>query len=366
MLASVFLLGVTIIFNLSKNDMNLFFESMKFLFSVVAAFVGIRAVVNSSKSATLAAESMRVTKEKELREQSSHLIVTSIIDKFSFNPPLYKEKFLYDIPDESTGIELRIKTFPKNKIEEQLNEFILKTRLEFATAILEKRYIPENSHHKINIVNNGKGSCVNLKYEFSFENISEFEGYNISYPESRTSVTTMYPTYQISVSEMSKFYEISISDNQILDYLDSTNLEKPFVSAYSRKDYFYYKNQKNIEYKSYLKPSEGMENSIPNEFMILCKHYAIQYYLKNNNDSLYSLVRDRVQPLIDNPLIKPKGKITVSFYDESLIRTGEYSPEKRTFLEYEVELKDEAIKRNIDNDIIFYLEVNLSKSEKVI
>lgn len=345
--------------------MNLFFESMKFLFSVIAAYVGIRAVVNSSKSAALAAESMRVTKEKELREQSSHLIVTSIIDKFPFNPPLYKEKFLYDLPDESTGVRLRIKTLPENELEEQIKEFILKTRLEFATTILEKRYIPESNQHKINIINNGKGSCVNLKYEFSFENISDFVNYSIPYPESRIAITTMYPNYQLSVSEMSKFYEISISDNQILDYLDSTHLEKPFVSIYSGKDYYYYKNQKNIEYKSYLKPSEGMENSIPNEFMILCKHYAIQYYLKNN-DSLYSLVKDRVQPLIENPLIKPKGKITVSFYDESLIRTGEYSPEQRTFLEYEVELKDEAIKKTIDNDIIFYLEVNLSKSEKII
>lgn len=73
--------------------MNFFFECMKFLFSVIAAYVGIRAVRNSTKSVDIATESIRVSKEKELREQSSHIIVASIIDKFPFNAPFYKQKF---------------------------------------------------------------------------------------------------------------------------------------------------------------------------------------------------------------------------------------------------------------------------------
>ncbi|MER2009336.1 MAG: hypothetical protein ABS939_17945 [Psychrobacillus sp.] len=362
-LVSVFLLGVIIIFNLSKGDMNFFFESMKFLFSVVAAYVGIRAVRNSTKSVDIATESIRVTKEKELREQSSHLIVASIIDKFPFNAPLYKEKNSHIIPDESEGVTAIREKFPAGGFEKPVVDFISKTRLNYANKILENRYISESDLHKINIINNGKGSSVNIMYEFTFENISEFIDYQIPFPIERNSITAMYPSYQLKVIEMNKFYVISISDNHLLDYLDPTNLEKPFVSYYSSRDYHYYKNRKNIEYKSYLNPTDKMEVTIPNEFMILCKHYVIQYFYKNNIDSIYSLVKDRVQPLIDSPLIKPKGKITVSFYDESLIRTGEYSPEQRTVLEYEVGLKDEAIKKINNNEISFYLEVNLSKSE---
>lgn len=343
--------------------MNFFFEAMKFLFSVIAAYVGIRAVRNSTKSVDIATESIRVTKEKELREQSSHLIVTSIVDKFPFNAPLYKEKLLHLIPDESEGVtEIRGK-FPEGGFEQPVVEFISKTRLDYATKILEKRYISGVDLHTINIMNNGKGSSVNINYEFTFENISDFVDYQILYPKEKNSITSMYPSYQLKVLEMKKFYEISISDNHLLEYLDPTNLEKPFVSHYSKKDYRYYKNQENIEYKSYLNPTDKIEVAIPNEFMILCKHYVIQYFYKNNIGSIHSLVKDRAQPLIDSPLIKPRGKITVSFYDESLIRTGEYSPEQRTVLEYEVGLKDEAIKRINNNEISFYLEVNLSRSE---
>lgn len=360
----MFLMGVTIIFNLSKNDMALFFESMKFLFSIIAAYVGIKAVVNSSKSAALSAESIKLTKEKELREQSSHLIVGSLIDKFPFNAPLYKETFLYDLPDESEGITFRRKAFPR-EFSSQVKEFIAETRADFATTILDKRYIPNVNQHVINIMNNGKGSCVNVQYEFLFKNISEFVSYEIPYPEAAISVTSTYPTYQLKISEMKKFYEIHIIDNHILDYLDSTTIEKPFVGVYSGRSYNYLKREENIEYINHIKPSETKEVFIPNEFMILCKHYAIQYYLQKN-DSLFSLVRNRVKPLIDNRLIKPVGKIIISFYDESLIRTGEYSPEQRTVLEYNVELKNEAIKKTNDNQTHFYLEVNLSKSENTI
>lgn len=212
-------------------------------------------------------------------------------------------------------------------------------------------------------MNNGKGSSVNIKYEFTFENISDFIDYQIPYPKEEIFITSKYPSYQLKVIDKNEYYEISISDNHLLVYLNPTNMKKPSVSHYSTKNYYYYKNQKHIEYKSYLNPSEKMKVRLPNEFMILCKHYVLQYYVKDNPDHLNPVIKARVQPLIDSPLIKPKGKITVSFYDESLIRTGEYSPEQRTVLEYEVGLKDEAIKKINNNEISFYLEVNLSKSE---
>jgi len=67
---------------------------MKFLFSAIAAYVGITAVRNSTKSVNIATESIRVIKEKELREQSSHPIVLSFIAKFSYRAPMYEKMFL--------------------------------------------------------------------------------------------------------------------------------------------------------------------------------------------------------------------------------------------------------------------------------
>lgn len=57
--------------------------------TAIAASVGIGTIINSTRSASISAESIRVTKEKEQREQSPHILALSVSLKIPLSAPMY-------------------------------------------------------------------------------------------------------------------------------------------------------------------------------------------------------------------------------------------------------------------------------------
>ncbi len=139
--------------------MNFFFECMKFLFSAIAAYVGITAVRNSTKSVNIATESIRVIKEKELREQSSHPIVLSFIAKFSYRAPMYEKNVSYNFPREIIN----------GSISEE-KEGRVRDNQRYIKNVKESLVKQDAYEHYLELFNTLKGSYVNLEYEFSFVN----------------------------------------------------------------------------------------------------------------------------------------------------------------------------------------------------
>ncbi|QNR22485.1 hypothetical protein HNY42_15915 (plasmid) [Exiguobacterium sp. Helios] len=359
-LVAVFLLGVVIIFNLSKSDSKFFFESMKFIFSFIAAYVGIRAVVNSSRSAALSAESVRIAtesiefnKNKEKTDQSSHLIAFSLISRIKFNVPNYVEK-----PIISLG-----KSFDYRS--KYLNSMIVYIR--------NKRFNIYKSNefpYSLEIFNSGKGAAINLEYTFSYVNLTEFKDYY--FKTTKALISHDFPGYSFELIQKENIDLIRIKDFEIQNRLDDMKME---LIKYDEEDEFYeaYKEMKDSavfeyaihnfipEYKDIIKSQDSVNFNIPTEFTILCNHYinvqrmAQELRIHKNKDfdmEIFNIIKN---------LPIPTAVIKIRYYDESLIRSGQYNFDKRNELQYNVKLKN-----NFDSNFVtkdFYLEVNLSQPE---
>ncbi|WP_373954465.1 hypothetical protein QNN95_07355 [Exiguobacterium acetylicum] len=338
---------------------------MKFLFSVIAAYVGIKAVRNSTKSVNIATESIRVTKEKELREQSSHPIILSLIDNFPYVAPLYKRKVLYNFPSESSEhSQTRVKygelTTLKKLYEKQDRDqdiaFLLRLKNELYSQF-------ENGNH-LKVINTGKGSCVNLEYEFSFSNLEKFNGYIVTYPMAKEVMrSSIIPSYELKVKRYNKFYELAVIDNHLIDFIDKL-YEDPVYKSSELEKTLKITSKSTFRNYSYLGAGENLSVPLPNEFVILSKHYAISNILKNKveNNEMYSSIIPSIEPLIKSDPVKPIGIVTLTFYDESLIRTGEYSSNERTKMIYKVMINENAIRFNED-EFEMNLEAQLVKAE---
>jgi len=348
-LTSVFLLGVTIIFNLSESDATIFFEAMKFLFSIIAAYVGIRAVVNSSKSAALSAESvriasesMRVTKEKELREQSSHLVPVSPTGKFTLSIPNTKEELIKsNFYDPSLG---------RHDVS---SHSLLQVKNRYKSHDLSKVII--------NTLNVGKGTCINLEYTFRIKNIKEYSGYYYS-NQIFKSVVSHFDQYNLSIEyQESELIEKSGIVLRFKDVGMATAMERVNIPQFeienASNSVVVIEKESYVKYMGFVKPQSEIELPIPNEFMILCK----QYLIAKNNFILEDLRNDQNQIKSNSRPIRPIGEVVLKYHDESLIRSGELSPDKKSVLEYTIVLKD--IESNSLSEMPFYLEINLSKPE---
>lgn len=333
--------------------MAFFFESMKFLFSVIAAYVGITAVRNSTKSVNIATESIRVTKEKELREQSSHPIVLSLIAKFPYRAPMYEKNISYNFPGRS-------------KIGSNRETIEVKTRKnqQFINTIKDSLVKQDTYDCSLEVVNTGKGSCVNLEYEFKFINLKEFVGYSVKY-ENPTDIEnhTRIPSYSLNLNEHKRIFEITTIDNHIAKFVETIDMGEEFKS-FAIVNSLKFDKKTTIRNYSYLESGKKMELPIPNEFIVLSRHYALVEILKRKvkNNEMFSTLLPSIEPLLKSNPIMPIGIITISFYDESLIRTGAYSADKKTKIAYSVSIKESAI--NIyDDEFEMYLEANLIQPE---
>lgn len=342
--------------------------------TAIAASVGIGTIVNSTRSASISAESMRVTKAKDIREQSSHPIVLSLIEIFPYNMPLYTKKVDYHFP---TKISLEL-------LEIDDDDFIGKMQFEADKPSFERTFNKEVKElisnldsvkyqistipNEMEIKNVGKGSCVNLNYEFIFKNIREFDGYNVNLAKINNKLKIDVPSYRIIVKKDTDSFHMTITDNHLINFMndidiDYLNIEKNIINQSMNSSIVF--SEKNIFRNHNFLESNGTWNvPIPNEFVILSKHYAIMKILSNQlkNKELDYTITPFTSTFLEGNLIKPIGVINLTFYDESLIRTGEYSSGKKTRLTYNVMLNEDATILK-GNEFIMYLEANLIKPE---
>lgn len=362
--------------------MNFFFECMKFLFSVVAAYVGIRAVVNSSKSAKLSAESVRiatesirVTKEKEQREQSPHLIALSESFEIPLAAPIFRK-----IPDYSFPNIDRIIHNDNFEYHEEVMEYIdekkekraIFTDLDkeryyqqhldlenFSESYLENRFKSHETAHFISILNSGKGTAVNIEYEFIFENIATFNEYKFnSYPGFSTSRNT--PRYILEVDNINeKNPRISVSDLRLAK-------DRYYLGYYddlSKEDYIIVNG--NIVYLNVLPPGKEHKFPIPMIFSIITKHYIIcKFYQKFYLDNLSSLARDDFAPYLEEKLEAPKGKLIIRYIDDELSRLDNTSKNKIE-LDFSLSIRETEINPNEGILSNIFLETNFISSRKI-
>lgn len=324
--------------------------------TAIAASVGIGTIINSTRSASTAAESMKVTKDRELREQSSHPVVLSLIAKFPYRAPMYEKNVSYNFPSEPKLGSTKDKVEMKARSDQQ-----------FINTIKDSLIKQETYNHNLELVNTGKGSCVNLEYEFSFLNLNDFVGYSVEY-ENLTDIEnyTRVPSYSLSVDEYKRIFEITTIDNHIAKFVEKINMIPEFKSS-SVKNILRFDKNTTIRNYNYLESGKRIELPIPNEFILLSRHYALIEILKRKikNNEMFSTLLPSIDPLVRSNHIMPIGRVTISFYDESLIRTGAYSPDKKIKINYSVSIKTSAL--NIyDDDFEMYLEANLTHPENTL
>ncbi len=360
--------------------MNLFFESMKFLFSIIAAYVGIRAVVNSTKSAKLSAESVRiatesirVTKEKELREQSPHLIALSESLEIPLATPVFKQ-----LPDYSFPQIDKLKNGTHNYLIEVLNyisdkennmpypidenkERYYDQHLElgkFIEAYKDNRFESQETNHFISVLNSGKGTAVNIEYEFIFENIDAYSEYEFnSYPGFSTSSNT--PIYKLKVDNINETEpRIYVSDLRLTKNMYSID----YYDSVSEADYII--SSGNIVYLNVLPPGEKHNFPIPMIFSIITKHYILCNFYQNfysNNPS--DLARDHFRPYLEEKIEPPKGRLIIRYIDDELSRLDDISKDKIELI-FSLSVKKTNINSNKGILSNVFLETNYISSKK--
>lgn len=330
--------------------------------TAIAGSVGIGTIINSARSASTAAESMRVTKDKEKREQASHLIPLSAIELFSLNAPFYTKKFIYLINHLT---EIKEKNIPDLERDPYGRVNSEKERESYLNSIRDHVYEKAADSSIISLINVGKGSCVNLEYSFKFLNLNDFKNYSLK-PDYKF-------LYQKTHEDCEPFaYSMEIDEN--LDLMFNDLYIERFVDevypewrdAGNGTDFNYMMQEQHIvEYINIIKPTGELYIKIPNDFMMLCKHYMNMSYFFDrveNGELISGAKKEYFEQWKKEKHIKPIGSLKISFFEESLIRTGEINPNMRRELTYQVSLKDVEIKRE-NHSLRYYLEVNLSQSE---
>ena len=338
--------------------------------TAIAASVGIGTIVNSARSASISAESMKLTKEKDIREQSSHLVVSSTLTKFGVSPPMYNNEYVYS----PSGIHSKFSNELKEELSEGEQEYVVveESAMRTVDALILERLFKDKPLNQMNIINIGKGASINLEISFEFLNKKDFHEYSaITENKAAQPVgVAFYPSYDLSVSQNEKNYSIEIVDNTVLYYLKYINSYHYQTGFYHEVNLFF-ENSKAIKYTDFLKPQDSISFPIPNEFTILCKHYAIVHYYKKLNKSkrINSFVLPNIQHLISSETIKPLGRLIIKYYEEKMVKENYYEDLKKKEIRFDIKLKDDSISVE-DTDLNFYLEVTpvpvkeMSKAQK--
>lgn len=304
--------------------------------TALAATVGIGTVANSTKSARISAESIEITKDKELREQSSHLVPVSPVGEFQYFAPNYKTiKKNYNLFNEKDGYHI-VSTYIDD--------------------LITNRYSPEElSEFNIKLMNVGKGACVNLEFSFKILNLHELGDY--SYSNKADELKNILPTqyalkaYADRSSEGEDFIILNFKDFNIEKSLErfSDFIDEPEEFSES---IFPIKYSVTKRYIDVIEPQSELLISIPSDFIILCKQYLIATDRRTN-----VLLREGNYNNENSIPISPLAEITLSYHDESLIRLGELLPNKKTIYKYTISPKDI---RDLGShfDLPFYLEIN--------
>ncbi|RJO94960.1 hypothetical protein D3D03_16010 [Exiguobacterium sp. RIT452] len=324
-----------------------------------AATVGIGTVVNSSRSADTALKSIELATKKESREQSSHLIISSTLTKFGVSPPMYENEFEYS----PSGLFSAFYKSIKDKYEEEDKEteyIVIEESAEKTVRTLRsKKLIQDNPFNHMGILNIGKGSCINLEISFEFMNKEDFKDYSVSLKRDTSTPqgTSFYPSYDLNVLKNEKIFSIEIIDNAVKHYLKLFNNENLQTGAFTKAN-FTFENSKQIRYVNFINSTDEIVYKIPNDYMILCKHYAILHYYKKLNKvgKIPSFVYPNIEHLILSDVIKPLGRLTIKYYDEEVVKENYYHDLKKKEINFDIVIKDESISLE-DRNLNFYLEI---------
>lgn len=323
-----------------------------------AATVGIGTVVNSSRSTDTALKSMKLSEKKEVREQSSHLVTSSKVNSFKISPPMYKDEHIYS-PTMQMGKPLHDLIYEHHDSHEAYKE-AEKNFKRSLMSIQDERVDHENKLNMIHLLNIGKGVCLNIEYEFEFKNMTEFIGHSVAYNEEKMGEydvvsPAVYPSYDIVVDEYKNHLKIITKDHALSYLTKQVHMTESEQYFYSVSEIIFW-NNKQKTYIPFLQPGEDIFLPLPNEFMILCKHYLIMsIYKKYDNESLISkYIKPGINHLIDSESISPIGCIKMSYMDEEDVRMNNNTNERKELI-FDVRIKDESIYKH-DEDIYFYLE----------
>lgn len=345
--------------------------------TAIAGSVGIGTIINTTRTASMSSESMRVTKEKEIREQSPHLIALSESLKIPLTAPMYKE-FLQDEYPDTTYLNKHTKDFYKhlnevreknknnpsillNRNMEALEEYEKSVELfsAYMNKVISNKIKFRDAEHFISVVNSGKGTAVNIEYEFIFENYKKFSGYQFSSILKHPAYKDI-PKYSISVEE--------IKQNGMTPYFKMvdghlTN-DVSRLSAYRGADEAYYPiGDDHTIYLNVISSGESHNFPVPIAFSVLAKHYMICKYFKEEYTLVFSdFSKETIETYINAKPIMPEGKIIIRYTDDEVARTN---PNKKNKIEliYKVQLKETTLDffENVISNV--YLEVSYVSSK---
>lgn len=348
-------ISVCYAWNLSKKTKDI--EEKRAIYQLaitaIAASVGIGTIINSTRSASIAAESIQLTRDKEIRGQSSRLIGSVSLNQFKISPPTYNDEFYYH-PLETFRNHQKSNN-SKTKSYEQLTQ----ETLEF---IESKSKMHVNSINYFRLLNIGEGASLNIEYSFEFVNKDKFEAFDLYLNNRKKShiYDHKFPSYDISVLKSNNSFSIKVNDNLLSSYIKNFNNNNNYNLLVSQ-DIASFKNSEVIQYIDFLKPNEEIMLPIPYEFVILSKQYIISsYYTKMNNDGLIpDIFLPGISHLIYGKKIKPLGKVRVLYNDEAITKSN-----KKKELYFNLSLKEESILKQ-DDELNFYLEVTPAQKNDI-
>lgn len=326
--------------------------------TALAATVGVGTVINSSRS-------MELTRKKDQREQSAHLMLLSYSGELTVSAPMYDEYVYYRIPNTKINPISRNHTDKNLFLEsEKATEANNKdTLLEYAFSLSNKRIKFDKDKEKfLQLLNTGKGASVNVEVVFLISNIDELNNYSMDFPSEHIESDTSRVAYSMNIEKAGERYVVSYQDLRLSNLFDHNLLSEEEIHSEKNFNYLFDKENGTL-YKDVIMPGGSSDILIPHSFYMLCKHYVIVQSIKRRygDNPMYFQEYDNI---INTNFIKPKGEIKISFMDENLIRTGSYEPDSRQELVYSLELKDTKFEIVNNGCIGFYLEANLKEPQK--
>lgn len=307
--------------------------------TAIAGSVGIGTIINSTRSASSAAESIRVTKDRDAREQSSHIIAVSPVGAFPIDLPQYRRWVSHSL-DTKRAVQID-------------NVFI-------GTAIAEaqnSKLSPVMSDIGFTVFNSGKGACLNLEYDFTITNVSNFRDYKFNFDEN--DVLKEFPSYSFEVLLTEHGYgHIEIFNEWIrkgllkIGHSELSALEEAYNS-------FDLKSKPTKRYHEMINSGVEVNFNIPSNFIILCRQYLIVKHLKKLIKDIYSKKSfpEDMENVLNHIPIKPAGEICFSYHDESEIRTGDYDFNQKTIRRYSIILK-ELEDYDVKDEFPYFLEIS--------
>ncbi|WP_373954472.1 hypothetical protein QNN95_07370 [Exiguobacterium acetylicum] len=306
--------------------------------TAIAASVGIGTIINSTRSASIAAESVRLTREKDLREQSSHLIVVSPIGGFPIDLPHYTSRLSHELDVKRNDI-------PNGLLYRKMD------------AVQKVRLHPYMSNVDFTLVNSGKGACLNLEYEFRITNVEKFYNYVFKFDDE--DVLKDFVSYAFEIKEFNNsFFKVDIINGWMRKAIINL-VENIEVAHEESKDSYNIKRSSINRYHEIVVSEEHLKLNIPTSFIILCRQYLLVNYLKSLIKEIYKNknIPEDLKSVLNHEAIKPEAEIRLAYHDESDIRNGNYDFSKKTVELHSlrlVELND----YDVENEISYFLEIS--------